>query len=33
VPVSAGPVFDDNSGLVEVDGALTPGQRVVVASS
>ena len=33
VPVSAGPVFDDNSGLVEVDGALPPGQRVVVASS
>jgi hypothetical protein len=33
VPVTAGPVFDDNSGLVEVHGALTPGQRVVVASS
>jgi hypothetical protein len=33
VPVRVGPVFDDNSGLVEVSGALTPGQRVVVASS
>jgi hypothetical protein len=33
VPVTAGPVFDDNSGLVQVSGALTPGQRVVVASS
>lgn len=33
VPVTVGPVFDDNSGLVEVHGALTPGQRVVVASS
>jgi hypothetical protein len=26
-------IFDDNSGLVQVIGALTPGQRVVVASS
>jgi multidrug efflux pump subunit AcrA (membrane-fusion protein) len=26
-------IFDDNSGLVQVTGALTPGQRVVVASS
>jgi hypothetical protein len=33
VPVKAGPIFDDNSGLVEVTGALRPGQRVVVASS
>jgi hypothetical protein len=33
VPVRAGPVFDDSSGLVQVTGALTPGQRVVVASS
>ena len=33
VPVSVGPVFDDNSGLVQVTGSLAPGQRVVVASS
>jgi multidrug efflux pump subunit AcrA (membrane-fusion protein) len=26
-------IFDDNSGLVQVTGALTPGQRVVVAAS
>jgi hypothetical protein len=26
-------IFDDNSGLVQVTGPLTPGQRVVVASS
>jgi len=26
-------VFDDKSGLVQVSGPLTPGQRVVVASS
>ena len=26
-------IFDDNSGMVQVTGALTPGQRVVVASS
>ncbi|HEU5387195.1 MAG TPA: efflux RND transporter periplasmic adaptor subunit [Streptosporangiaceae bacterium] len=32
VPVSAG-IFDDVSGLVQVTGALRPGQRVVVASS
>jgi hypothetical protein len=32
VPVTPGPVFDDNSGLVQVTGPLTPGQRVVVAS-
>jgi multidrug efflux pump subunit AcrA (membrane-fusion protein) len=30
VPVTPG-IFDDNSGLVEVTGALTPGQRVVTA--
>ena len=33
VPVQAGPVFDDSSGLVQVTGALTTGERVVVASS
>jgi hypothetical protein len=33
VPVTPGPVFDDNSGLVQVTGPLTPGQRVVVAAS
>jgi hypothetical protein len=33
VPVQAGPVFDDASGLVQVAGNLTPGQRVVVAAS
>jgi hypothetical protein len=33
VPVQAGPVFDDSTGMVQVTGALTPGQRVVVASS
>jgi hypothetical protein len=33
VPVRVGPVFDDSSGLVQVTGALTPGQRVVVAAS
>lgn len=33
VPVQAGPVFDDASGLVQVTGNLTPGQRVVVAAS
>jgi hypothetical protein len=32
VPVRPG-VFDDSSGLVQVTGALLPGQRVVVASS
>jgi hypothetical protein len=32
VPVRPG-VFDDASGLVQVTGALTPGQRVVVAPS
>jgi hypothetical protein len=32
VPVTPG-IFDDSSGLVQVSGALTPGQRVVVASS
>jgi hypothetical protein len=31
VPVTAGPVFDDTDGLVQVTGALTPGQRVVTA--
>jgi hypothetical protein len=32
VPVTAG-IFDDNSGLVQVTGNLSPGQRVVAASS
>ena len=32
VPVTPG-IFDDNSGLVQVTGALAPGQRVVVAPS
>jgi hypothetical protein len=32
VPVQPG-IFDDASGLVQVTGALTPGQSVVVASS
>jgi hypothetical protein len=32
VPVTPG-IFDDNSGLVQVTGALTPGQRVVVAAT
>ena len=33
VPVTVGPVFDDADGLVQVTGALTPGQRVVVPAS
>ncbi len=32
VPVRPG-IFDDNTGLVQVTGALAPGQRVVVAST
>lgn len=32
VPVRPG-IFDDNSGMVQVTGALAPGQRVVVAAS
>jgi multidrug efflux pump subunit AcrA (membrane-fusion protein) len=32
VPVTPG-LFDDNSGTVQVTGALTPGERVVVAAS
>ena len=32
VPVTPG-LFDDNSGMVQVTGALTSGERVVVASS
>jgi peptidoglycan hydrolase-like protein with peptidoglycan-binding domain len=32
VPVTVGPIFDDADGLVQVAGALVPGQRVVVAS-
>jgi hypothetical protein len=31
VPVTIGAVFDDTDGLVQVTGALTPGQRVVTA--
>jgi len=33
VQLQAGPVFDDTDGLVQVTGALTPGQRVVVPAS
>jgi hypothetical protein len=33
IPVRVGPVFDDTSGLVQVTGNLTPGQRVVVPPS
>ncbi len=33
VPVQVGPVFDDADGMAQVTGALTPGQRVVVAAS
>ena len=33
VPVQVGPIFDDADGLVQVTGALTPGQRVVVPAS
>jgi len=32
VPVTPG-IFDDADGLVQVTGALTPGERVVVAAS
>jgi hypothetical protein len=32
VPVTPG-IFDDSSGMVQVTGALVPGQRVVVAAS
>jgi hypothetical protein len=32
VPVTVG-IFDDNSGLVQVSGALTPGQRIVVPAT
>jgi hypothetical protein len=33
VPVTTGPIFDDADGLVQVTGALTPGQRVVVPAT
>ena len=33
VPVQVGSVFDDTDGLVQVTGALMPGQRVVVPAS
>ncbi len=32
VPVTVG-IFDDNSGMVQVSGALIPGQRVVVPAT
>jgi hypothetical protein len=32
VPVTAG-IFDDNSGMVQVSGALTPGEQVVVPAT
>jgi multidrug efflux pump subunit AcrA (membrane-fusion protein) len=32
VPVTTG-IFDDADGLVQVTGALTPGQRVVVPAT
>ena len=32
VPVTVG-IFDDNSGLVQVTGALTPGEQVVVPAT
>ncbi len=32
VPVTTG-IFDDTRGLVQVTGALTPGQRVVVPAT
>jgi multidrug efflux pump subunit AcrA (membrane-fusion protein) len=32
VPVQVG-IFDDSSGLVQVAGALTPGEKVVVPAS
>jgi hypothetical protein len=33
VTVQVGPIFDDASGLVQVTGNLTPGERVVVTAS
>ena len=33
VPVTAGPIFDDANGLVQVTGALVAGERVVVPAS
>lgn len=33
VPVAPGPIFDDADGLVQVTGALTPGQRVLVPAT
>ena len=32
VPVTVG-IFNDNSGLVQVTGALTPGEQVVVPAT
>jgi hypothetical protein len=33
MPVTVGPIFDDNAGRVQVTGNLTPGQRVVVPAT
>ena len=33
VSVTIGPIFDDTHGLVQVSGALRPGERVVVAAT
>ena len=33
VPVTPGPIFDDAAGLAQVNGQLTPGERVVVPAS
>jgi hypothetical protein len=33
VPVTTGPLFDDGDGLVQVTGALTPGERLVVPAT
>jgi hypothetical protein len=33
VPVTPGPIFDDATGLAQVTGELTPGERVVVPAS
>jgi hypothetical protein len=33
VPVTTGPLFDDADGLVQVTGALTPGERLVVPAT
>ena len=33
VAVMTGPLFDDADGLVQVTGALTPGERLVVPAT